>query len=89
MEVIMKNFEYVIKDELGIHARPAGLIVKEASKFSSSIIIQKGDKSSDAKRLFALMSLGARNADTISVSIDGEDEEAAYEEMKQLFEANL
>lgn len=85
----MKNFDYVIKDELGIHARPAGLIVKEAGKFSSSISIQKGDKSIDAKRLFALMSLGVKNADTISLVFDGDDEDAAYEALKQLLEANL
>lgn len=85
----MKNFDYVIKDELGIHARPAGLIVKEAGKFSSSISIKKGDKTIDAKRLFALMSLGVKNADTISLVFDGDDEDAACEALKQLLEANL
>jgi phosphocarrier protein len=85
----MKNFEYVIKDELGIHARPAGLIVKEATKFSSSITIQKGEKAVDAKKLFSLMSLGAKKTDTITLAIDGEDEAAAYEALKQLLEANL
>jgi phosphocarrier protein len=85
----MKNFQYVIKDELGIHARPAGLIVKEATKFSSSITIQKGEKAVDAKKLFSLMSLGAKKTDTITLTIDGEDEAAAYEALKQLLEANL
>ena len=89
IRLIMKNFEYVIKDELGIHARPAGLIVKEATKFSSSITIQKGDTITDAKRLFALMSLGAKKADTINVTFEGEDEDTAYEALKKLFEANL
>lgn len=85
----MKKFEYVIKDNLGIHARPAGIIVKEAAKFSSNITIQKGEKSVDAKKLFALMSLGVKNADTIIVTFDGEDEEAAYETIKTLIETNL
>jgi phosphocarrier protein HPr len=85
----MKNFDYVIKDELGIHARPAGLIVKEAGKFTSSISIQKGEKTIDAKRLFALMSLGVKNDDTISLVFDGDDEDAACEALKQLLEANL
>jgi phosphocarrier protein HPr len=85
----MKKFEYVIKDSLGIHARPAGIIVKEAAKFSSNITIQKGDKSVDTKKLFALMSLGVKNADTITVTFEGEDEETAYEAIKQLVEATL
>lgn len=85
----MKKFEYVIKDNLGIHARPAGIIVKEAAKFSSNITIQKGEKSVDAKKLFALMSLGVKNSDTITVTFEGEDEDAAYEAITQLIEANL
>lgn len=85
----MKKFDYTIKDSLGIHARPAGLVVKEAAKFSSNITIQKGEKVVDSKKLFALMSLGVKNADTITVSFDGEDEDAAYEAIKQLLEANL
>ncbi|MDF2542370.1 MAG: Phosphotransferase system, phosphocarrier protein HPr [Herbinix sp.] len=85
----MKNFDFVIKDELGIHARPAGLIVKEAAKFNASILLQKGEKKADAKKLFALMGLGAKKADTITLTIDGEDEDAACESMKQLLETNL
>ena len=89
MGVKMKEFNYTIKDELGIHARPAGLLVKEAGKYKSIITIQKEDKSSDVKRLFSLMGLGVRNADTITVTVEGDDEETAYEAIKQFFEANL
>lgn len=85
----MKEFDFTVKDELGIHARPAGMLVKEAGKFNSSISIQKGDKTADIKRLFAIMGLGVKNADTITVKIDGDDEETAYEALKQFFEANL
>ncbi|WFR58550.1 HPr family phosphocarrier protein [Anaerocolumna sp. AGMB13025] len=85
----MKEFSYTIKDELGIHARPAGLLVKEAAKYKSTITIQKEDKSSDVKRLFGLMGLGVRNADTITVTVEGDDEETAYEAIKQFFDANL
>jgi phosphocarrier protein len=85
----MKKFDYVIKDELGIHARPAGLIVKEATQFGSAITIRKGEKAVDAKKLFSLMSLGAKKADSITLTFEGEDEDAAYEALKQLLEANL
>ena len=46
----MVTFKYVIKDELGIHARPAGLLVKEAGKLGSKITIEKGGKKGDAKK---------------------------------------
>ena len=54
----MKTFNYVIKDELGIHARPAGLLVKEAAKFQSAVKIAKDGKEVDAKRIFGVMGLG-------------------------------
>jgi phosphocarrier protein len=85
----LKKFDYVIKDDLGIHARPAGLLVKEAGQFNSTIMIQKGDKTADAKRLFALMGLGVKNADSITVTVEGEDEETAFDTIKQFIEANL
>ncbi len=56
----MQNFSYTITDENGIHARPAGIFVKKASAFSSEITVTLGDKSASAKKLFALMGLGAK-----------------------------
>lgn len=86
----MTEFRYIIKDEVGIHARPAGLLVKEAEKFKSDIqITVQGGWTADAKRLFALMSLGAAKGDTISVSINGEDESAAAVALKAFLEKNL
>ena len=54
----MKSFEYTIKDELGIHARPAGLFVKEAAAFPCKVIIEKDGKEADAKRIFAAATFG-------------------------------
>lgn len=51
----MKTFEYTIKDELGIHARPAGILVKEAKNYESKIKITKGQKTAEATRLMAIM----------------------------------
>ena len=53
----MKSFKYTITDPVGIHARPAGILVKEAQKYESSISISKFSGSADAKKLMALMSL--------------------------------
>ena len=75
---------------MGIHARPAGLLVKEAEKFLSDIQIKMSDdRSADAKRLFALMGLGAAKDDVITVSISGEDEEVAAAAIKVFLEKNL
>lgn len=83
------KFEYVIKDSLGIHARPAGLLVAEAKKYKSSVMIEAKGKKADAKRIFAVMSLGVKCGDSITVLCEGEDAEAAIAGMKAVVEANL
>ena len=70
----MKEFSYVITDREGIHARPAGLLVKEANRFASSITLAKGDKTGDAKRIFAVMGLAAKKGETLTVTVEGSDE---------------
>jgi len=79
----MKQFEYVIKDELGVHARPAGLLVKKAKEFESEIVITKGEKSANAKKLIALMGLAIKQGERITVKISGEDENKAAAEMEK------
>ena len=85
----MKKFEYVGKDEVGIHARPAGLLVKEAKKYESKITISKDGKSAEATKLMAVMGLGVKCGQSVEVSVEGGDEDAAFEGIKAFFEANL
>ena len=85
----MKQFAYVITDPVGIRARPAGMLVKEAKQFSSKIMLQKGEKSADATRMMSVMGLGVKCGDTLSVSIEGADEDAAAGAMQAFFQANL
>lgn len=85
----MKKFDYTIQDELGIHARPAGLLVKEAKKFGSKIIIAKDGKEAEASKLMAVMALGVKQGQTVSISVEGSDEEAALQAMQSFFEKNL
>lgn len=85
----MKTFQYVIQDELGIHARPAGMVARIAKKYESTVEIGKGDKNVFASQLLMLMSLGVKKGDEVSVSIEGADEEEAYRELKAFFEENL
>lgn len=85
----MKTFEYTIKDELGIHARPAGMLVKVAKALDSEITISKGDKTVGAVKLIALMGLGVKCGDTITVTVEGGDEDASLKTMKEFLENNL
>ena len=82
-------FDYTVKDELGIHARPAGLLVKEAKNFTSKITIKKGEKEVDATRVMAVMALGVKQGETVTVNVDGADEDAAVAAMKAFFEKEL
>lgn len=85
----MKSFTYVIKDETGIHARPAGVLSKLAKNFSSEITIEKDKKSVNVTRLMMLMGLGIKCGDTVTVTIDGEDENEAFEKILAFFKENL
>ena len=85
----MKEFKYVVQDELGLHARPAGLLVKEVQKYESTVTIFKDEKSADARRLMALMGLGIKCGQEIRVEVSGADEDAAADGIKAFLEANL
>ena len=85
----MKEFQYVIKDEAGIHARPAGMLAKEAKNFKSKITLVGNGREADELRLMAVMSLGLKQGAEMTVRVEGEDEEQAAEAMKAFLEANL
>ncbi len=85
----MKTFTYTITDEVGIHARPAGLLVKEAKAHDAVITVTKDGKSAEAKKLMALMGLGVKKGDTVTVSVEGGDEEAVAAKMEEFFRNNL
>lgn len=85
----MQKFEYVIKDKLGIHARPAGMLAKESKKYQSKIVLEKEGKKAEATKLMAVMGLGIKCGDVIQVEISGEDENEVYISVKEFFERNL
>ncbi len=85
----MKEFKYVIQDEQGIHARPAGILVKAAGTFKSDIYIHKDKKQGDLKRIFSVMGLCIKKGDEIRVTVEGEDEAEAAEKIEMLFKENL
>ena len=85
----MKTFTYTIQDELGIHARPAGALAKVAQGLKSVVSIDNGTKKADVKRLMAVMSMGIKQGHTITVTVEGEDEETAVVTVEEFFKNNL
>ncbi len=71
----MVKFTFVVNDEMGLHARPAGLLVKEAAKCTSKVTVKKGDKSGDAKRIFNLMGLSIKGGEEVEIIVEGENEQ--------------
>ena len=85
----MKEITFTVTDPLGIHARPAGILVKEAKKFSSKITVFKGDKSCDMKKLLQLMGLAVKQGDTINVQVEGDDEDACAAAIEAFLKENF
>ena len=85
----MKQFNYVITDEVGLHARPAGLLVKQAKGAGAKITLSCNGKSADATNLMAIMSMGVKKGMEVQVSVEGDNEDAVAAEMEEFFKANL
>ena len=86
----MKSFEYTITDPVGIHARPAGLLVKAIKGFAgSAVTITKGEKSVNALKLMALMQMGIKQGDEVIVSVEGENEEKVACDLEAFFKENF
>ena len=85
----MRSFVYVVRDRAGIHARPAGFVVKEAKKYKAQTAVALGEKRADAKKLTELMSMGIKYGDEIIVEVSGEDEEAACTALETVLREHL
>jgi len=85
----MKEFKHVIADPLGMHARPAGMLVKAVAGYTSKITITAPAGTADARRLMALMRLAAKKGMELTVTVDGADEEKAAAELQKFLAANL
>ena len=85
----LTEIKFTVTDPLGIHARPAGILVKEAKKFSSKITVWKGDKSCDMRKLLALMGMAVKQNDEITVQVEGDDEAACAEAIEKFLKENF
>ena len=85
----MRTFEYIITDTEGIHARPAGELVKVAKQYTSSVLIGKDGKNVDCKKIFGIMGLGVKKDQAVTFTVEGEDEDRACEAIENFMKANL
>jgi phosphocarrier protein len=86
----MKQFTYTITDPLGLHARPAGLLVKTAKRFpDTALSITKDGTTVKATQLLKLMALGVQQGSQVTVTADGTSEEEAIEAMREFFAEHL
>ena len=82
----MLEAKIVLKNQTGLHARPASILVTEAGKFKSDIYILKDGREINAKSILGILSMGARKGDEITIRISGEDEGQALSRLTELLE---
>lgn len=82
----MQHFSFIVKNPLGMHARPAGLLVKKNMEFKSAVTVRKGDATADGKRLFSVMGLGIRQGDKVQIEVEGPDENEACLQIREIAE---
>lgn len=85
----MKEFKHVINDPMGLHARPAGMLVKACAGYASKITLTAPTGTADAKRLMGIMRLAAKQGMELTITVDGADEEKAATELQAFLAANL
>lgn len=85
----MREFRFTITDKMGIHARPAGLLVTEVKKYPCKVTLEKEGKEVDAKSIFGIMGLGAKYGEEIILRADGEQEEETIAALSRFLEDNM
>ncbi len=85
----MKEFKHVIADPMGMHARPAGMLVKAVAGYASKITVTAPTGKADAKRLMGIMRLAAKQGMELTIQVEGADEEKAATELQAFLAANL
>ncbi|SET65585.1 phosphocarrier protein [Natronincola peptidivorans] len=78
-----------ITTEVGLHARPAAALVKESNKYKSEIILVYNGKTANCKSIISIMSLQAKQGESVTFQITGEDEKEAIEGIVSLFNSNF
>ena len=85
----MQQFEYTVTDPAGLHARPAGNLVRKVKGFSSRVTLTANGKTCVATQLIALMGMKISRGTVVNVSVEGEDEGTCARELQEWFAENL
>jgi phosphocarrier protein HPr len=85
----MTEHVVIIRNKAGLHTRPAAMLVKITSKFKSEIFLTRNDFRVNAKSIIGVMTLAAEQNSELTVQLDGPDEEQAFKEMLEFFEAGF
>jgi len=87
----LKQFTYTITDPLGLHALPAGKLVKAVKAMDSTVTITEagGGKSAAVKKLMSIMALGVKTGETVTVTVERGNEETNAAAVEQFFRENL
>ena len=85
----MEQFDVVVQNKVGLHARPASLFVKEANKQKCSVKVLKDGKEYNAKSIMSILSMGAHKGTQLSIITDGEGEKEVMQAIKKLFDSNF
>jgi phosphocarrier protein len=86
---LMVKFTFTVNDEMGLHARPAGMLVKEAAKCSGKVTIRKGEKTGDAKRIFNVMGLSVKGHEEVEITVEGEKETEEAAALEAFIKENI
>ena len=82
----MIKFDYTIRDSMGLHARPVGIMVKAAAPYkTTAVTITHSGKSADGKRMFSILGLQVSQGETITVTVEGEKEQELADTIRGIF----
>ena len=81
--------DVVIKNQVGLHARPATFFIQKANEYKSSIWVEKDDRKVNAKSLLGVLSLGIVGGATIRIMSDGSDEKEALDGLVELVDSGF
>jgi phosphocarrier protein len=85
----MRETKLIIRNKVGLHARPAALFVQTANKFKSKVLVVNGERKADAKSILSVLALGAGQGSEVKLITEGEDEAQAIEAIRLLVENNF
>lgn len=85
----MLSKDVVVKNQVGLHARPATFFIQKANNFKSSIWVSKDERKVNAKSLLGVLSLGIIKGTTITIYAEGEDEAEAIDTLVELINSNF